>query len=272
MAGIIEGFESLHFALFTTAQHLSTTEVLLPLGVVIGVLVVACVIVALDGDRGQHVERIVGAFIPTFLVLPIFVFGVWFANGGDSVIGDVTGGMPDGNPLTVLVLILLQFARSVLYVLLLLLFPVYMLACALVIGYSVVRASPDLVMVVFLALKPVLRGLWAVLRLPFSGVREVFFWFTEPRSVTKIKREYKKKVISTQEAIDRARHTRETIVEEAQRRYKRKWWQPDFSIFSSTVHYNRLAEYIDSLARTQEAVSEHLKRTHRGSNDRRSRR
>lgn len=195
MAGIIDGYSKLHEVLFSLAQSLGSFEVLVPILSVVGLFIVCALVVGLDGDPGRHVERIFTAFSPSVAAIPIFIGLVWLANGGFDSLMKLTEGTPEGNVLVVFVLFILQLFLILAGAVTGLTFALIMLACLVVIAYSVVRASPDLVMVLFLSLRPVSRGLATILVLPWKALRSVFYFFTQPPSLRRMK-----KVVRTKDA------------------------------------------------------------------------
>lgn len=204
MAGIIDGYNALHKTLMTMAESLGSSEVLIPIVSVVGIIAVLVLLVRLDGDPGGHVERLLTALIPSFAVFPLLVLYVWLANGGFDSMMDLAEPTPDGNVLVVFVSFILQLGLILAGALMGLTYALVMLVILAVIGYSVVRASPDLVMVAFLALRPVLRGVWVILRLPFVGARELFYLFTQPPTLRAMKRATRKKTATPDDLMSAA--------------------------------------------------------------------
>jgi hypothetical protein len=147
---------------------------------------------------------------------------------------------------------------TVLYLILVL--PVGAILTVVAAGYVIVFVGFQIHAFITLLVLPVhaARTLFGVVA---HAVRGILFFLTKPAAVREVKRTIKHQ----HKHPDAGAHIKKVIDSEARRAVSRqhRWWRPTFKISSATRHYNKLANYLHSLAEVSDAAEKHVTKEER---------
>jgi hypothetical protein len=265
MGDLVAGYEAVHSGFYTFSQNFFEPAIFIPLVLLFSVVGVAVMVVKLDGDPHQHAQDFLDASYFLLYVLPVLLFGIWFYRGGANFLLDVASHTWN------IILIVVGFFTALIAILLMAIFPLVLVVCYVVLGYSLVRGAPHLALVLVDASVVIGRGLGTVLHVPYRVMRSAVYHFKQPPALKEMKRVTQAKDARPDDIAQAHRAVRDEFTR-VNRATKKEL--SNFSVRAFAHHYHKfadtlsaqrarvLASYNRGVARTAKEVRQKVEESH----------